>query len=158
MVNQQNLDSLTGNAGVQMRFPFELGGTLYSPFIDVTANTISPVPHARSRHSRDSAAASGANPGFGRNGTYGKVAARAWPRELAGMSVRRLTPRPPSRARAETASPSTAGSRWIYSEIRLSASAPVILEEGWLVSGSWQKSGQALAANGEVASFPRKRM
>ena len=37
MVNEQNVDSLTGNAGVQMRFPFEFGGNLYSPFINVTA-------------------------------------------------------------------------------------------------------------------------
>ena len=37
MVNEQNVDSLTGNAGFQMRFPFEFGGNLYSPFINVTA-------------------------------------------------------------------------------------------------------------------------
>jgi len=37
MVNEQNVDSLTGNAGLQMRFPFELGGNLHSPFINVTA-------------------------------------------------------------------------------------------------------------------------
>ncbi len=37
MVNEQNVDSLTGNAGLQMRFPFEFGGDLYSPFINVTA-------------------------------------------------------------------------------------------------------------------------
>ena len=37
---------------------------------------------------------------------------QASPRELAGMSAPRLTPRPRSRARAETALPSTAGSRW----------------------------------------------
>ena len=37
MVNQQSFDSVTGNAGVQVRFPFELAGTVYSPFIDVTA-------------------------------------------------------------------------------------------------------------------------
>ena len=37
IVNGQNVDSLTGNAGIQMRFPFELWGDLYSPFINVTA-------------------------------------------------------------------------------------------------------------------------
>ena len=37
MVNEQNVDSLTGNAGLQMRFPFQLWGDLYSPFINVTA-------------------------------------------------------------------------------------------------------------------------
>ena len=37
MVNEQNVDSLTGDAGLQMRFPFELWGDLYSPFINVTA-------------------------------------------------------------------------------------------------------------------------
>jgi len=37
MVNEQNVDSLTGNAGLQMRFPFEFGGDFYSPFINITA-------------------------------------------------------------------------------------------------------------------------
>ena len=37
MVNEQNVDSLTGNAGFQMRVPFQLWGDLYSPFINVTA-------------------------------------------------------------------------------------------------------------------------
>ena len=37
MVNEQNVDSLTGNAGLQMRVPFQLWGDLYSPFINVTA-------------------------------------------------------------------------------------------------------------------------
>ncbi len=37
MVNEQNVDSLTGNAGIQMRVPFQLWGDIYSPFINVTA-------------------------------------------------------------------------------------------------------------------------
>ncbi len=36
-VNEQKVDALTGSAGLQMRFPFELRGDLYSPFINVTA-------------------------------------------------------------------------------------------------------------------------
>jgi outer membrane lipase/esterase len=36
-VNQQDLDALTGDAGLQLRFPFELGGNTYSPFINLTA-------------------------------------------------------------------------------------------------------------------------
>ncbi len=37
MVGEQNVDSLTGDAGLQLRFPFELHGDLYSPFVNVTA-------------------------------------------------------------------------------------------------------------------------
>ena len=37
MVNEQNVDSLTGNAGLQMRVPFQLWGDLYSPFVNITA-------------------------------------------------------------------------------------------------------------------------
>jgi outer membrane lipase/esterase len=36
-VDRQALDHLTGDAGLQVRFPFLLGGGLYSPFINVTA-------------------------------------------------------------------------------------------------------------------------
>ena len=37
MVDRQALDNLTGDAGLQFRFPFLLGSGLYSPFINVTA-------------------------------------------------------------------------------------------------------------------------
>ncbi len=36
-VDRQALDNLTGDAGLQLRFPFVLGTGLYSPFINVTA-------------------------------------------------------------------------------------------------------------------------
>jgi outer membrane lipase/esterase len=37
IVNAQNIDSLTGSAGVQVRLPFAMKGALYSPFVNVTA-------------------------------------------------------------------------------------------------------------------------
>jgi outer membrane lipase/esterase len=37
IVNAQNIDSLTGSAGIQLRMPFTMKGALYSPFVDVTA-------------------------------------------------------------------------------------------------------------------------
>jgi outer membrane lipase/esterase len=37
IVNGQDAESLTGGAGVQLRFPFELRGDVYSPFVSVTA-------------------------------------------------------------------------------------------------------------------------
>jgi outer membrane autotransporter protein len=37
IVDGQDIDSLTGSAGVQLRFPFALGAGLYSPFVNVTA-------------------------------------------------------------------------------------------------------------------------
>jgi outer membrane lipase/esterase len=37
MVNRQSLESVTGSAGVQLRAPFVIGGSLYSPFVNVTA-------------------------------------------------------------------------------------------------------------------------
>ena len=37
MVDRQALDTLTGDAGLQLRFPFWLGEGLYSPFVNVTA-------------------------------------------------------------------------------------------------------------------------
>jgi outer membrane lipase/esterase len=37
IVNRQDIDSLTGSAGVQFRFPFTMGRALYSPFVNVTA-------------------------------------------------------------------------------------------------------------------------
>jgi uncharacterized protein YhjY with autotransporter beta-barrel domain/phospholipase/lecithinase/hemolysin len=37
MVDQQVVDSLTGDAGLQVRYPFLLGTALYSPFINLTA-------------------------------------------------------------------------------------------------------------------------
>jgi outer membrane lipase/esterase len=37
IVNAQNIDSLTGSAGVQVRMPFTMKGALYSPFVNVTA-------------------------------------------------------------------------------------------------------------------------
>jgi outer membrane lipase/esterase len=37
IVNRQDIDSLTGSAGVQFRLPFTMGGAFYSPFINVTA-------------------------------------------------------------------------------------------------------------------------
>jgi len=36
-VDQQKLESLTGGAGVQIRAPFLLGNSMYSPFVNVTA-------------------------------------------------------------------------------------------------------------------------
>ncbi len=38
MVGRQSLDTLTGDAGVQLRFPFMLRGDVYSPFVNVTAD------------------------------------------------------------------------------------------------------------------------
>jgi outer membrane lipase/esterase len=37
IVNAQNIDSLAGSAGVQVRMPFTMKGALYSPFVNVTA-------------------------------------------------------------------------------------------------------------------------
>ena len=37
MVDRQTINALTGNAGVQLRLPFVAGMTLYSPFINLTA-------------------------------------------------------------------------------------------------------------------------
>jgi len=37
IVARQDIDSLIGNAGVQLRVPFTMKGGLYSPFVDVTA-------------------------------------------------------------------------------------------------------------------------
>jgi outer membrane autotransporter protein len=37
VVNRQTLESLTGSAGAQIRAPFVMGGGLYSPFVNVTA-------------------------------------------------------------------------------------------------------------------------
>jgi outer membrane autotransporter protein len=76
MVNQQTLDSLTGNAGVQMRLPFELGGTLYSPFIDVTAEHYFPGSARTLTTTLVTAPLLPVlTPVSGENGTYGKVAA-----------------------------------------------------------------------------------
>ena len=76
MVNQQTLDSLTGNAGVQMRFPFELAGTLYSPFIDVTAEHYFPGSARTLTTTLVTAPLLPVlTPVSGENGTYGKVAA-----------------------------------------------------------------------------------
>jgi outer membrane lipase/esterase len=37
IVNRQDIDSLTGSAGVQFRLPFTMRNALYSPFVNVTA-------------------------------------------------------------------------------------------------------------------------
>jgi outer membrane lipase/esterase len=37
MVDGQSLDALTGDAGLQARFPFLAGGGLYSPYVNITA-------------------------------------------------------------------------------------------------------------------------
>ena len=37
IVGRQDIDSLTGSAGVQFRLPFTLHNSLYSPFVNVTA-------------------------------------------------------------------------------------------------------------------------
>jgi uncharacterized protein YhjY with autotransporter beta-barrel domain len=37
MIDRQDIDSLTGGAGVQLRLPFTMGQALYSPFVNVTA-------------------------------------------------------------------------------------------------------------------------
>jgi outer membrane lipase/esterase len=37
IVDRQNIDSLTGSAGVQFRLPFTMHNALYSPFVNVTA-------------------------------------------------------------------------------------------------------------------------
>ena len=37
LVNAQDINSLTGSAGVQVRLPFTMRGALYSPFVNVTA-------------------------------------------------------------------------------------------------------------------------
>jgi outer membrane lipase/esterase len=37
IVNRQDIDSLSGSAGVQVRLPFAMGRALYSPFVNVTA-------------------------------------------------------------------------------------------------------------------------
>ncbi|MGY4256641.1 outer membrane lipase/esterase [Bradyrhizobium sp. USDA 4516] len=37
IVNAQNIDSLTGSAGIQLRMPFTMTGALYSPYVNVTA-------------------------------------------------------------------------------------------------------------------------
>lgn len=37
MVNEQTVDTLTGDAGLQLRVPFQLRGDLYSPFVNITA-------------------------------------------------------------------------------------------------------------------------
>lgn len=36
-VDRQSLDNLTGDAGVQLRYPFVVGKALYNPFVNVTA-------------------------------------------------------------------------------------------------------------------------
>jgi outer membrane lipase/esterase len=76
MVNQQTLDSLTGNAGIQLRFPFELGGTRYSPFVDVTAGHYFPGSARVVTMTLVSAPLLPVlTPVPGEGGTYGKVAA-----------------------------------------------------------------------------------
>ena len=37
VVDRQTLDSLTGGAGVQIRYPFAVGNGIYSPFVNLTA-------------------------------------------------------------------------------------------------------------------------
>ncbi len=37
LVDRQTFDALTGNAGIQLRLPFVAGTTLYSPFVNLTA-------------------------------------------------------------------------------------------------------------------------
>ena len=37
MVDRQVVDNLTGNAGVQVRYPFVVGNGLYNPFVNIAA-------------------------------------------------------------------------------------------------------------------------
>jgi uncharacterized protein YhjY with autotransporter beta-barrel domain/phospholipase/lecithinase/hemolysin len=37
MVDRQTLDALTGDAGVQLRYPLQLGSSVYTPFLNLTA-------------------------------------------------------------------------------------------------------------------------
>ena len=88
MVNQQTLDSLTGNAGVQVRFPFELGGTRYSPFIDVTAEHYFPGSARTVTTTLVSAPLLPVlTPVSGESGTYGKVAAGVAARIAGNVSA-----------------------------------------------------------------------
>ncbi len=75
MVNQQSLDTLTGDAGVQLRFPFEFGGNLYSPFINVTAGHDFPGSSRTVTTTLVSAPLLPIlTPVPGESGTYGKIA------------------------------------------------------------------------------------
>ena len=75
-VNRQSLDSLTGDAGVQLRLPFEFGGNLYSPFIDVTAGHDFPGSSRMVTATLVSAPLLPVlTPVPGEGGTYGKIAA-----------------------------------------------------------------------------------
>jgi outer membrane lipase/esterase len=76
MVNRQTLDSLTGDAGIQIRLPFEFRGTLYSPFIDVTAEHYFPGSARTVTATLVSAPLLPVlTPVSGEAGTYGKAAA-----------------------------------------------------------------------------------
>jgi outer membrane autotransporter protein len=74
-VNQQSLDTLTGDAGVQLRFPFEFGGNLYSPFLNVTAGHDFPGSSRTVTTTLVSAPLLPVlTPVPGESGTYGKIA------------------------------------------------------------------------------------
>ncbi len=88
MVNQQTLDSVTGNAGVQVRFPFELAGTLYSPFIDVAAEHYFPGSARTVTTTLVTAPLLPVlTPVPGEGGTYGKVAAGVASRIAGNVSA-----------------------------------------------------------------------
>ncbi|GLH81913.1 exported lipase [Bradyrhizobium sp. SSBR45G] len=76
MVDRQNLQSLTGSAGVQFRAPFVMSGSVYSPFVNVTAE------HDFIGSARTLITTQASTPLLpvltpidGRNATYGKVVA-----------------------------------------------------------------------------------
>ncbi len=88
MVNQQTFDSLTGNAGVQVRFPFEFGGTLYSPFVDVTAEHYFPGSARTVTTTLVTAPLLPVlTPVAGEGSTYGKVAAGVAARIAGNVSA-----------------------------------------------------------------------
>ena len=75
MVNGQNIDSLTGNAGLQLRFHSSFAGIFTARSSTSPPSRISPVRSSDHDHSGDGASAPRAHPGSGETGTYGKVAA-----------------------------------------------------------------------------------
>jgi outer membrane lipase/esterase len=74
-VNQQDLDALTGDAGLQLRFPLELGGNYYSPFINVTAERDFGSSHMVTTTQVTAPLLPVLTPVSGESRTYGKIAA-----------------------------------------------------------------------------------
>ncbi len=106
IVNEQNVDSLTGNAGLQVRFPFELGGDLYSPFINVTAEHDFLGSGRVVTTTQETAPLLPVLPPFPARAALMARSPLEWPRELAGLSAPQSTLRRHLRATAETALPS----------------------------------------------------